>query len=173
MLGRLKTLLRQRFSEADEPIAPICELAEPVATVTPLTPNPLPPRVGNMSERAEAAVSDLSSEFEDWLQVDLNALLDAWRRVQETPQNQSAAKDLFHAAHNLSGMGATYGRPEIGRLCRSLSKLMSRGNLRADTALIGLHVDACRAAKIGASGGDIASAVCEALEAEVSKLRAA
>ena len=173
MLDRLKSILRQRFADADAPIAPPVQDTPPTATVTPLTPNPLPPKIGSMGARAEAAVETLSDELGDWFQADITALFNAWQRVQIAANDKEAEESLFRSAHNLSGMGATYGKPEIGRLCRSLSKLVARGRLRSDFALIGLHIDACRAACSNTSDTETTRAVCNALEAEVAKLRAA
>ena len=173
MLNRIRSLLRPRFTEVDDLITPNAETQTDLANVTPLNPTPLPPTVNSMGKKAEEAVESLSAEFNNWYQIDLNTLFDAWLRVQEQPQDDNAITALFRAAHNLSGTGQIYGKPEVARLCRSLAKLVSRRKSRADSALIGLHIDACRAATSGPKGTDVAKEVCAALENEVAKLRAA
>lgn len=173
MLDYLKSLLRPRFeSEQDDAIS-TPEPAVDLATVTPLTPTPLPPKIGEMSDRAEAAIHELSGSLNDWFETDLLALYESWRRFEQSPRDDELLKDLFRASHNLSGMGATYGHPEVGRICRSLCKLISIRNPHTISMLASLHVDACRAMRSTSNPHQEANEICDALEAEVAKLRAA
>jgi len=172
-MGTIQSLLRQRFKGhgSEDPVETDATAEEkPTATLTLL---PLPPRVGTMADRAVEAVEGLSDELEDWFKVDVNALIVAWERVKAHPNDQDVADLLFRAAHNLAGAETLYGKPEVSRLCRSLVKLIKRGKVRTDKALLELHIDACRAVSMGKTASSGSSQVCEALEAEVSKLVAA
>ena len=170
MLDNLKSLLRARPIGVDEAAAVAEDTRPDLATVTPLEPRPLPSNVGDMSTRAEAAIDELSETLRDWFESDLRTLFDAWQRYEDARLDKTLRKDLFHAAHNLSGMGDTYGEPEVGRICRSLCRLIKTGLPRNSHALANLHVDACRAIGAANQPADAARTICEALEAEVKKL---
>ena len=79
---------------------------------------------------------------------------------------------VFTAAHNIKGAANSYGYPAIARLCGSLSRLLSDTRPGENSALINLHVEACRAAfnsiGQGSDAQSIADAVCEALEKRVA-----
>jgi len=170
MLDSLRSLLRPRFA-ADEPEDQETETVADIDTnVTMLTPKPLPPKIGAMGDRATEAVEKLTSDLTDWFAVDLNALVQAWNRLSDKPNDPLAVNELFRACHNLAGADTLYNRPYVSRICRSLAKLIARGKIRADMSLMALHVDACRAIGSDKDTRTSASKVCEALEAEVSKL---
>ena len=173
MLDYLKLLLRTPLEDQDStpPATPLPEQTS--ATITPLTPTPLPPKVGDMGDRAEAAIDELADTLNDWFETDLQVLYDSWHRFEQSNRDNHRLKELFHAAHNLSGMGETYGQSDIGRICRSLCRLIDHGNPRANIMLAGLHIDACRAICTSVSSTGDAGKICTALEAEVAKLQAA
>lgn len=144
-----------------------------VASVTTLTPKPLPSKVALMGDRAVEAVDEFKSDLTEWFETDFNALLLAWARVSERPEDQIAINELLRTSHNLAGAETLYDQPDISRLCRSLVKLMKRGKIRTDISLIGLHIDACRAISANKHAISNGEDVCEALETEVGKLIAA
>lgn len=121
-------------------------------------------------ERAERAVSSLDDRMAGWMSRDLARLTGAWAATQSDISNSG---DLILAAHDLKGMGGTYGYPAIARLCTSLCKLIETRIETGDFPLINLHVEACRAAflqgrnPVGADA--VAQSVCAALEAQVAR----
>lgn len=97
--------------------------------------------------KAEAALQSLSSQFEQWLSDEL-AKLDAARAViQSDGYTAGAAETLYLRAHDLKGLGATYGYPLITRVAASLCKLTDDEAVRmkAPLFLIDAHIDAIKA----------------------------
>lgn len=122
--------------------------------------------------KAEAAVEEMSGQFERWMSNDLKNLSGAWEHAQTDP-SPDAYRAIFTAAHNIRGVAGSYGYPAISRLAGSLCTLLSRSRPGENSALINLHVEACRAAHKSIGHGDgansVADAVCEALEERVAK----
>jgi hypothetical protein len=98
--------------------------------------------------KAEAALKSLSGNFTQWLNDEI-AKLEAARQVVRAegpgPENMES---LYLRAHDLKGLGATYGFPLItriaGLLCRLIDDKVKR--LQAPMALIDAHIDAIKAA---------------------------
>jgi len=130
-----------------------------------------PDMADDIAIRAENAVDSLSGQFETWMRTDLDQLVNAWQRAQADP-NPEHYRGVFTAAHNIRGAANAYGYPAISRLCGSLSRLLTETRPGENTALINLHVEACRAAfnsiGQGSDGQSVADAVCEALEERVA-----
>ena len=125
-----------------------------------------------LANLAEEAVDSLSSQFEAWMRGDLAQLVSDWQVAQKPGATAEHYRAVFTAAHNIKGAANSYGYPAIARLCGSLSRLLSDTRPGENSALINLHVEACRAAfnsiGQGSDGQSIADAVCEALEARVA-----
>ncbi len=124
-----------------------------------------------IADKAEAAVESLSNQFEEWMRADLVKLRASWAEAQEHATPETYRK-LFTAAHNIRGVAGSYGYPAISRLCGSLCTLVSNSKPGERTALINLHIEACRAAHNSVSQGSgaqsVANAVCDALETQVA-----
>jgi HPt (histidine-containing phosphotransfer) domain-containing protein len=121
---------------------------------------------------AEDAVDSLSGQFEAWMRGDLDELVRTWHLAREPGATAEQYREVFTAAHNIKGAANSYGYPAIARLCGSLSRLLSDTRPGENSALINLHVEACRAAfnsiGQGSDAQSIADAVCEALEERVA-----
>ncbi len=98
--------------------------------------------------KAEAALKSLSGNFTQWLNDEITKLEGARQTVRTegaTPENMES---LYLRAHDLKGLGATYGFPLItriaGLLCRLIDDKAKR--LQAPVALIDAHIDAIKAA---------------------------
>lgn len=170
MLNNFKSLLRQHQVTEDVE-SPSMQRVEPAPdNVTPLTPQPLPTLIGSMGDRAQAAIDELSVTLNDWFEADFQRLISSWKRLEASKNNGKDWQDLFRAAHNLAGMGETYGRPVIGRLCKSLANLLEHQSNSSNIELISLHIDACRATYAAGQKDGCLDEVCEALESEVRKL---
>lgn len=126
----------------------------------------------DMADRAEAAVDSLSGQFETWMTADLDKLVAAWRDAQAPDATPEAYRTVFTASHNIHGVAGSYGYPAISRLCGSLCTLLNDTHPGENSALINLHIEACRAAFVGVGSGDsaasVADAVCDALEQSVA-----
>lgn len=98
--------------------------------------------------RAEKALADLSGEFDAWMADELGALEAAWSNARAHGLNGPSGEKLFHAAHDLKGVGTTYAYPLVTRLAGSLCKLIETEALRASAPkrLVGAMVEAIRVA---------------------------
>jgi len=125
-----------------------------------------------LADKAEAAVDSLSGQFDAWMSADLDNLIASWNAANVPEATPEAYRAVFMAAHNIRGVAGSYGYPAISRLCGSLATLLSDTHPGENSALINLHVEACRAAFIGVGKGDgsdsVADAVCDALEQSVA-----
>ncbi len=100
--------------------------------------------------RAEAAFVELEDQFGDWLDADVARLLEARDGARAADWNEATITALATAAHNLKGVGATYGYPIITHMAALLCRLVEAPDTRERRAcafaLIEAHVDAIRAA---------------------------
>ena len=153
----------------DAPAPPRAEIIHP--------PNALRAKVGARFAvadpvavaRAEAALKALSGEFAGWM-AEETARLEAARAGLHAEDGSAAAWDAVqHCAHDLKGLGATYGFPLATRVCASLCRLLDDPAARALTprALVDAHVEAVRAI-VRDDARDpahpVAAAMCAALE---------
>ena len=97
--------------------------------------------------KAEAALADLSSQFEDWLMDEIRKLEDVQAQIKAEGLNPKNADSLFYRAHDLKGLGTTYGFPLITRIAGSLCKMLDEEEKRAVAPwkLVEAHLDAIRA----------------------------
>lgn len=125
-----------------------------------------------METQAEEALDALTEEFEGWMRNDLEKMRDAWRVAQKPHANADDYRTLYTCAHNIRGAASSYGYPAVSRLCGSLCDLLSGTRPGENSALINLHIEACRAAVTAGPQGEgsesVADAVCEALEKRVA-----
>lgn len=126
--------------------------AAPQADAAPAAPAPRPRaglRLGPVNAdavaRAEAALAELSSQLDGWLREEVRRLDAAHEAARAAPTAESLA-GLYARAHDLKGLGATYGFPLVGRIAASLCRVMDAPDKRAQApaALIDAHVEAIR-----------------------------
>jgi len=98
-------------------------------------------------ERAEKALSDLSSNFESWMGDEIRELAAARDAVLNQGRNAETIVTLFHTAHDIKGQAATLGFPLAGPVAASLCKLAldAPDPSRIPQMLIDQHVDAIKA----------------------------
>lgn len=98
--------------------------------------------------KAEAALKSLSGNFTQWLNDEITKLETARQTVRADGATAENMESLYLRAHDLKGLGATYGFPLItriaGLLCRLIDDRSKR--LQAPVALIDAHIDAIKAA---------------------------
>lgn len=127
--------------------------------------------------RADEAMKSLSGSFPQWLDEEV-AKLQAARLAADSAQWDPARLDpLYGAAHDLKGLGTTYGYPLVTQIAASLCRLIEtdagKRVVACDPALARAHVDAVRAAvrdKITSAAHPVGAALLAALDAEVEAL---
>lgn len=97
--------------------------------------------------RAEAALSQLSSEFPSWMNDECEKLEEARRRAREAGMRGHPVEALYRAAHDMKGQATTLGFPLVAAVAESLCRLMehARNPQRIPPELLDQHVDAMRA----------------------------
>lgn len=98
--------------------------------------------------KAEAALKSLSGNFSQWLQDEITKLEAARQNVKAQGVSVETMENLYLRAHDLKGLGTTYGYQLITRIAGSLCRLIDEKDKRlaAPMALIDAHIDAIKAA---------------------------
>jgi hypothetical protein len=98
--------------------------------------------------KAEAALKGLSGNFSQWLGDEIAKLESSRQVVRNEGPTDENMESLYLRAHDLKGLGATYGFPLItrvaGLLCRLIDDKAKR--LGAPMSLVDAHIDAIKAA---------------------------
>jgi hypothetical protein len=99
-------------------------------------------------DRAEAALVELSYQFDDWLLEEIKKLEYYHDLIKQEGINCDNAQRLYFCCHDLKGLGTTYGYPIISRIAASLCKMFDDPDQRllAPKLLIDAHLDAIKAA---------------------------
>ncbi|MGE0828568.1 MAG: Hpt domain-containing protein [Hyphomonadaceae bacterium] len=101
-------------------------------------------------ERAEAALKALSGNFQVWLEDEVEKVQAARLSARAAGWTDESIDELFAAAHDAKGLGATYDYPFVTRIAASLCRLIEtpegKAVARAQPALVEAHVDTIRAA---------------------------
>lgn len=128
-------------------------------------------------KRADDTVQALSGSFEQWLDADVSKLQIARIAGQNAGWSNGALDAVFEAAHDLKGMGGSYGYPLVTQLASSLCRLIEtnagKAAARANPGLVSAHVDALRAAvrdRITSHEHPVGRALITALEQQVDSL---
>jgi chemotaxis protein histidine kinase CheA len=98
--------------------------------------------------KAEAALKSLASNFTQWLADEITKLDAARQQVRAEGATSETMENLYLRAHDLKGLGTTYGYQLITRIAGSLCKLIDDKEKRATTSieLVDAHIDAIKAA---------------------------
>lgn len=98
--------------------------------------------------KAEAALKSLSGNFAEWLQDEIAKLEASRQQVKEAGVTVETMENLYLRAHDLKGLGTTYGYQLITRIAGSLCRLIDEKDKRltAPMALVDAHIDAIKAA---------------------------
>ena len=97
--------------------------------------------------RAEAALSRLSGEFSDWMDLECERLDAARNAVKAEGFTKGTGDALFRDAHDIKGEAATFGFPMVAAPADSLCRLIEHTPEieKIPVALVEQHVDAIRA----------------------------
>jgi hypothetical protein len=128
--------------------------------------------------RAEEALKSLSGNFDQWMADELTKLEDARGRIRAEGYGAATAENLYFRAHDLKGLGATYGFPLVTRIAGSLCRILHEpaDRMAAPLFLVEAHIDAI----VAVVRGDIRSeddptgrTLAEELETQVARRVAA
>ena len=127
--------------------------------------------------RAQETLTALGSSMGEWLDADIERLHQARLNAEGAGWSNAALEPMLGAAHDLKGMGATYGFPIISDIAASLWRLIEtdagKAAARANPALVCAHADALRAAareRIVDASHPIGHALLQALASHVERL---
>jgi hypothetical protein len=127
-------------------------------------------------ERAEAALQALSINFDEWMATEIDRLEAARASARRENFSDDALEALYLRAHDVKGVGTTYGFPLVtaisAQLCRLLDNPQGRTAARETPALVDAHVDGVRAivrAKLQASDDPIGLALIAELKSRVDR----
>lgn len=93
--------------------------------------------------KAEEALQELSSNFNEWMHEEIAALVRASAEA-EVEKNEETLDKLYHAAHNVKGQAHTLGFPLAGLAAASLCRLVDGlpDKMRLPMELVANHVNA-------------------------------
>lgn len=127
--------------------------------------------------RADDTLKAMSGSFGEWLDADIAKLQTARVLAEASNWAPVSLQALFTCAHDLKGMGATYGYPLVTQIAASLCRMIEtdagKAAARANPSLVTAHVDALRAAardQITSTAHPIGRALVQTLEAHVDAL---
>jgi chemotaxis protein histidine kinase CheA len=127
--------------------------------------------------RADQTLEAISGSFEKWLDADIAQLQAARLEASQAAWSDASIETIWRAAHNLKGMGGTYGYPLVTQLAASLCRLTEtesgKSAARDNPALIDAHVDGLRAAlrdHITSDAHPVGRALVQMLETKVRQL---
>jgi chemotaxis protein histidine kinase CheA len=97
--------------------------------------------------RAEKALAGLSGEFRNWMTVETDRLAAAHAAILEHGFSDTTRAELFRAAHDIKGDGATFGFPSAAAAAESLCRIIEHApDLDAvPSDLIAHHINAIEA----------------------------
>lgn len=77
-------------------------------------------------EAAEEAIEELSVEFDDWINNDINEMMLVCDQIKEEGWTDKNTDKLFTLTHDLKGQATTLGYPVITEICNTLSHLLEK-----------------------------------------------
>jgi hypothetical protein len=124
--------------------------------------------------KAEAALKGLSGNFAQWLNDELTKLEAARQTVRTAGVTTESMESLYLRAHDLKGLGTTYGFPLVTRIAGLLCRLIDDKDKRlsAPMSLVDAHIDAIKAAvrdDIKDEGHPVGKALVQELESRVKE----
>lgn len=95
---------------------------------------------------AEVAIEELSVEFDDWMQSELDKLFDQLDVVKMNGLGSEAGEDLFNIIHDMKGHATTLGFPNITDICATLCQLLENipDRSRISIKVIEIHAQAIK-----------------------------
>lgn len=133
--------MTEKLSETDYGIIP------PSRELQHRIGGPLKPLDDAQIESVAAALEELAEDMGDWIKTDLSRLFAARNAFLDNSGSRECIETLHRAAHDLKGLGQTYGFPIVSviadTLCKAILRAAEAGTLPED--VVNAHVDALRA----------------------------
>lgn len=127
--------------------------------------------------RADETLKAMSGSFQQWLEADIRRLQQARIEAERAAWSDPALEEVMGAAHDIKGMGQSYGYPLATQIAASLCRLIEtsagKAAARANPGLVAAHVDTLRAIvrdRIQTSEHPTGRALLKALSGEVERL---
>ena len=127
--------------------------------------------------RADETLKSMAGSMQHWIEADIEHLQDLRLAADAACWDAASVEALMSAAHDIKGVGATYGFPLVTDIAASLCRLTEteagKAVVRIDPTLARAHVDALRALirdGVRSETHPVGSALKLTLEAEVAKL---
>lgn len=127
--------------------------------------------------RADQALEAMGDELQMWLDADIERLQSARLRADAANWTPLSQEDVHAIAHDLKGLGSTYGSMLATQLAASLCRLIETDSGKAlaqhDPSLACAHIDALRASVrdgIRTTDHPVGRALLQALETRVAEL---
>lgn len=127
--------------------------------------------------KAEAAMLSLASNFGQWLNDEITKLDGVRAGIQTAGPSAENMESLYLRAHDLKGLGTTYGFPLVSRIAGLLCRLIEdkAQRLQAPMALIDAHIMSIKAAvrdNITSEDHPVGKILIQELEGQIKALRA-
>jgi len=124
--------------------------------------------------KAEEALAGMSNQFVVWLDEELEKLESAHKVILASDIGDKELEVFYRHAHDLKGLGTTYGFPIVSQLAGSLCRLIDSpdGRSKAPKALLTAHVNSIVAAvrqNVKEADHPIGSALLQELTKQVAK----
>lgn len=94
-------------------------------------------------KRAELALANLKTEFDDWIRRDVDVLVESCAAYKAN-QSEETRGGLYRASHDLRGQALTFEFPLVARVASSFCKLLDGQEKKVPLALVDAHVNAIR-----------------------------
>lgn len=126
---------------------------------------------------AEAALSDMSEDYPDWVSAIIDKLAEQHRHcVDDADKRKEYFQEIREIAHDMKGQGGTFGYPLISAFSDGLYGFANaRGELTDNhVEIIKAHIDAMRAVisnRVKGDGGEIGAELTKGLEMAIGKYK--
>ena len=127
--------------------------------------------------RADETLKAMAGSMQQWIETDITHLQDLRLAAEAACWDAASVEALMCCAHDLKGLGATYGYPLVTQIAASLCRLTETDEGKAvvtrDPTLARAHVDALRAVVRGgirSHDHPVGAALRQTLEGEVARL---
>lgn len=96
-------------------------------------------------KKAEQAVERLSTNFGEWMNEEVERLVETWGVSKSAGFSPESRAALYRAAHDLRGQAATLGYPAAGRIAGSFCDVLDECGAAVPDAFLEQFVRAIRA----------------------------
>jgi hypothetical protein len=128
-------------------------------------------------QRAEQAIAKVLTRYPNLLADEITKLVTAWEAAPEQ-LTADVVGPIFTVAHDLAGYGATFGFPLITIFGRSLSRLLTTGDLTREqmSSVVEAHIATLRVIvrdRMRGTGGAIGLQLASSLDQAITKFHLA